>query len=47
VIDTGGLDLAYSKLKVHSEDVGADARLRIELAGTLRHAKVVERRPRR
>lgn len=46
-IDAGGLDRSYSKVKLRSEDLAADARLRVELAGTLRHAKVVERRPRR
>ncbi|WP_433475089.1 hypothetical protein ACQPZP_41550 [Spirillospora sp. CA-142024] len=47
VIDTGGLNRTYSKLKVHSKDFAADARLHVELAGTLLHAKVIERRPRR
>jgi hypothetical protein len=47
VIDAGGLDLSYSKVKLRSADLAADARLRVELTGTLRHAKVLERRPRR
>jgi DUF1707 SHOCT-like domain len=46
VIDTDGLNLTYSKLKLHSTDATADPRLRIELAGKLLHAKVIERRPR-
>jgi hypothetical protein len=45
VIDTDGLNLTYSKLKLHSKDAAADPRLRIELAGKLLHAKVIERRP--
>lgn len=47
VIDTGGLELTYSKVKVRSKDFAADARLHIEFTGTLLHAKLVERRPRR
>lgn len=46
-IDTGGLELTYSKVKLRSGDADADARLHVELTGTLRHMKVVERRPRR
>ena len=34
VIDTDGLDLTYSKLKLHSRNAAADPRLRIELAGS-------------
>jgi hypothetical protein len=45
VIDTDGLNLVYSKLKLHSRNAAADPRLRIELAGKLLHAKVIERRP--
>ena len=46
MISTGGLILTYSKLKLRSEDAAAaDPRLRIELAGSLVHAKVIERRP--
>ena len=45
VIDTDGLNLTYSKLKLHSENAAADPRLRIELAGRLLHAKVIERGP--
>lgn len=46
-IDAGGLDLSFSKVKLRSGDVTGDVRLRVELTGTLRHAKVVERRRRR
>jgi hypothetical protein len=45
VIDTDGLTLTYSKLKLRSQDAAADPRLRIELAGKLLHAKVIEQRP--
>jgi hypothetical protein len=45
VIDTDGLNLTYSKLKLHSKNAAADPRLRIELAGKLLHAKVIEQRP--
>jgi hypothetical protein len=45
-IDTDGLTLTYSKLKLRSDGVGIDPRLRIELAGTLLHAKIIERRQR-
>ena len=45
VINTDGLALTYSKLKLHPKNAAADPRLRIELAGTLLHAKVIERRP--
>jgi Domain of unknown function (DUF1707) len=45
VIDTDGLNLTYSKLKLHSKNAVADPRLRIELAGKLLHAKVIEKRP--
>ena len=45
VISTDGLALTYSKLKLRSKDAAADPRLRIELAGSLVHAKVIERRP--
>ena len=47
VIDTDGLTCTYSKLKLHSTDEAADSRLRVEFAGTLLHAKVIEQRPRR
>ena len=43
VIDTDGLSLTYSKL--HSTNTAADPRLRLELAGKLLHAKVIEQRP--
>lgn len=46
VIDTDGLSLTYSKLKLHSTNAAADPRLRIELVGKLLHAKVIEHRPR-
>jgi hypothetical protein len=45
VIDTDGLSLTYSKLKLRSKNAAADPRLRIELAGKLLHAKVIEQRP--
>jgi uncharacterized protein DUF1707 len=45
VIDTDGLNLTYSKLKLHSENSATDTRLRIELVGQLLHAKVIEKRP--
>ena len=44
VIDTDGLDLTYSKLKLHSTNATVDPRLRIEFAGTILHAKVIEQR---
>ncbi|MEY9837854.1 DUF1707 domain-containing protein [Streptacidiphilus sp. EB103A] len=44
VIDTDGLTLTYSKLKLHSKNAAADPRLRLEFAGKLLHAKVVEQR---
>lgn len=47
VIDTDGLNRTYSKVKLRSKDAAADPLLRIELAGTLVHAKVIEQRPRR
>lgn len=43
-IDADGLALTYSKLKLRAKDA-ADPRLRIELAGSLVHAKVIEQRP--
>src|SRR5262249_18520845 len=45
VIDTDGLSLTYSKLKLHSSNAATDPRLCIELAGKLQHAKVIEQRP--
>jgi len=45
VIDTDGLSLTYSKLKLHPKNAAADPRLRIELVGKLLHAKVIEQRP--
>jgi len=47
VVDTDGLALTYSKLKLRAKDAAADPRLRIELAGKLIHAKVIKHRPRR
>jgi Domain of unknown function (DUF1707) len=46
-IDADGLKLTYSRCKLRPARAGADPRLRIELAGTLLHAKVIERWPRR
>jgi hypothetical protein len=45
VIDTDGLSLTYSKVKLRSTNAAADSRLRIELVGKLLHAKVIEQRP--
>jgi hypothetical protein len=45
VIDSDGLTCTYSKLKLHSKDDTGDSRLRIEFAGTLLHAKIIEQRP--
>ncbi|MEV0695226.1 DUF1707 domain-containing protein [Streptomyces sp. NPDC050388] len=42
-IDTGGLNLMFSKVKLRSDSTAADPRLRIEIVGTLEHAKVIER----
>ena len=47
VINTDGLALTYSKLKLRSKNAAADPRLRIELAGRLLHAKVIQQRPHR
>jgi DUF1707 SHOCT-like domain len=47
VINTDGLTCTYSELKLRSTDEAADCRLRIEFAGRLVHAKIIERRPRR
>ena len=47
VINTDGLTCTYSKLKLHSMDEAADSRLRVEFAGGLLHAKILEQRPRR
>ncbi|MGW3030831.1 DUF1707 SHOCT-like domain-containing protein [Streptomyces sp. NPDC001178] len=44
VFDTDGLNRTYSKLKFRSKNTAADPRLRVELVGTLLHAKVIERR---
>jgi hypothetical protein len=44
-INTDGLVLTYSKLKLHSKNAAADPRLHIELVGKLLHAKVIEQRP--
>jgi DUF1707 SHOCT-like domain len=44
-INTDGLSLTYSKLKLRSTEAAAGPRLRIELAGSLVHAKVIEQRP--
>ena len=45
VIDADGLSLVFSKTKLRPDSAAAAPRLGIELAGTLTHAKVVERRP--
>lgn len=43
-MDTDGLNLTYSKLKLRPKKTTAEPRLRIELVGKLLHAKIVERR---
>ena len=45
VIDADGLNLVFSKTKLLSDSAAADPRLRIELVGMIKHARVVERRP--
>jgi len=35
----------FSRTRLRSDSAAAGPRLRIELVGTLKHAKVVERRP--
>jgi hypothetical protein len=45
VIDTDGLGLTYSKLKLRPKNAAASPCLRIALVGRLLHAKVIERRP--
>jgi hypothetical protein len=45
VIDTDGLSLTYSKLKLSSQNPAADPRLRIQLTGKLLHAKLIEQLP--
>src|SRR5262249_36121608 len=45
VIDTDGLNLTYSRLKLRSEHSAADPRLRIELVGKLLSAIIIEHRP--
>ncbi|WLW53896.1 DUF1707 domain-containing protein [Streptomyces sp. YU58] len=48
VIDTGALGLVHSKIKVHqTPDPETPITLRVELAGTTTHGRVVVRRPRR
>jgi hypothetical protein len=47
VIDSDELTLVYSKVKLYSKHAADDPRLRIEFAGRMVHAKVIERRPRR
>ncbi|MFD0734700.1 DUF1707 SHOCT-like domain-containing protein [Planotetraspora mira] len=47
VVDADGLNRTYSKVKLLSKDAVADPLLRIELVGTLVHAKIIEQRPRR
>lgn len=45
VIDSDGLTCTYSKLKLHTKHDTADSRLRVEFAGTLLHARIIEKRP--
>ena len=42
-LDADGLNLTYSKLKLRSRNHASDPHLRIELVGTLVHARVIER----
>jgi hypothetical protein len=44
VIDTDGLTLAYSKLKLRPKDATDRPRLRIEIVGTLQFGKIIEQR---
>lgn len=44
VIDADGLNLTYSKVKLHSANSASVPHLRIELVGRLLHARVIERR---
>ncbi|MDN3022605.1 DUF1707 domain-containing protein [Streptomyces sp. S.PB5] len=44
VIDTDGLNLTYAEVRIRPRNTAAESRPRIELAGTLLHAKIVERR---
>lgn len=46
VIDADALTLEFSKAKLLREEAGEEPRLRIEIVGTLRHGKVIERRRR-
>lgn len=45
-IDADGIDLTFSKVKLHSDEAAAYSRLRIEFAGALAHARLIERRRR-
>jgi hypothetical protein len=47
MINTDGLALTYSKLRLRPDNAAPDPRFRIELAGSLVHAKVIEQRPRK
>ena len=44
-IDTDGLALTYSTLKLRSKNAAPEPRLRLELVGKLLHATVIEQRP--
>ena len=46
VVDADGLANTFSKVKLRLPSDGAEPRLRIELVGTLTHARVIERRAR-
>ncbi|MDA2804846.1 DUF1707 SHOCT-like domain-containing protein [Nocardiopsis suaedae] len=46
VVDTSGLNLTFSRVKVASKDFSPDAPLRLEVSGSLLHAKLIERRGR-
>jgi hypothetical protein len=43
VIDTDGLNLMYSKVKLQSKNTAADPHLRIEIVGKLLHSRVIEK----
>ena len=43
-VNTDGLALTFSTLKVRSKDATAEPCLHIELVGKLMHAKIIERR---
>ena len=44
-IDTDGLALTFSKVKLRTRNAEADPRIRLEFAGTLLHSRIIEKRP--